>query len=151
MDHQPPAADAVLIRPMVPGDAEAVATLTGQLGYPAAPGEILARMAGISGKDDHLLLVAGPGGRAAAYIHAAVAMTLGGPPRVHVHSLVVEETARGTGLGAALLAAAEAWARSRGLAACSLYSQAKRASAHRFYLRHGYSEKKRSVYFAKDL
>jgi GNAT superfamily N-acetyltransferase len=63
--------------------------------------------------------------------------------------LVVSETARGQRVGSALLAAAEAWAREQGFASMRVRSNIMRERAHRFYLREGYTEKKRQAVFLK--
>jgi len=68
-----------------------------------------------------------------------------------ISALVVEESARGTGAGAALLARAEEDAWRRGCGHIELSSHESREGAHRFYLRNGYAEvrkrfvKKRAV------
>ena len=47
---------------------------------------------------------------------------------------------RSAGIGAAMMAAAEAWAQERGAAFLELTSNATRTDAHRFYARLGYKQ-----------
>ncbi|WP_207480382.1 GNAT family N-acetyltransferase [Arenibaculum pallidiluteum] len=136
---------------MTAADADAVADLLGQLGYPLAVAEVRERFLHLAQGDDQLLLVAKAGGRVTGFLHAFAMASLHAPPRAYVQSLTVDEAARGSGVGAALMEAAETWARARGLAACTLHSQLHREGAHRFYARLGYVEKKRSAYFVKAL
>lgn len=66
----------------------------------------------------------------------------GGGPRVaQVISLFVAAQARGQGVGAALLADAEALARARGASVVSLVSNKVRLDAHRFYRAQGYEQR----------
>ncbi|PJC94957.1 GNAT family N-acetyltransferase [Aeromonas lusitana] len=58
-----------------------------------------------------------------------------------ISALVVDEEARGSGVGAQLLAAAEARARAAGCSQLELSSSLKREGAHRFYLAQGYLER----------
>jgi GNAT superfamily N-acetyltransferase len=55
-----------------------------------------------------------------------------------VQALVVDDLARGRGIGEVLMGEAEAWAARRGLAATSLYTRTDRDRAHAFYERIGY-------------
>jgi GNAT superfamily N-acetyltransferase len=64
---------------------------------------------------------------------------------------VVDETARGQGVGSALVAAAEAWGKAQGFRKARLLSRSTRADSHRLYLRLGYSITKTSCVFDKPL
>ena len=64
-------------------------------------------------------------------------------------ALVVDNAQRSGGIGAALLQAAEAYAREHGCAQLELSSNVVRTRAHRFYERQGYREKR--VRFVKIL
>jgi len=55
------------------------------------------------------------------------------------------------GIGAALVEAAEGWARHRGATEMIVRSRSARVRAHRFYERIGYAEVKRSHVFVKSL
>jgi GNAT superfamily N-acetyltransferase len=59
-------------------------------------------------------------------------------PWARVMALVVAESERGRGTGAALMRAAEAWARENGAASLHLTAARHREGAHRFYEGIGY-------------
>ncbi|HXY69406.1 MAG TPA: GNAT family N-acetyltransferase [Gemmatimonadales bacterium] len=61
-----------------------------------------------------------------------------GEPHGHVSDIVVAPEARGRGVGEALMAAAEGWARGRGYRLLSLHVFDGNARARKFYARLGY-------------
>ena len=72
-------------------------------------------------------------------------------PFAELAGLVVDDAVRGAGVGAALLNAAEAWARSEGFATMRVRSNVVRERAHRFYEREGYERIKAQAVFRKAL
>jgi GNAT superfamily N-acetyltransferase len=68
---------------------------------------------------------------------------------VEIGGIVVASEARGAGIGARLVAAAEEFARSQGISKVLVRSQVAREDAHRFYLREGYERTKTSAVFQK--
>lgn len=140
------------IRPARPADAADLARLTTQLGYPVDPDEQGRRLAGvIARKDDTVLVAVDPADRPLAWIHLAVRRLLELGDTAQVMGLVVDEAARSGGIGAALLATGEAWARERGCRNMDVASRETRADAHRFYERQGYTCYKVSYRFHKPL
>lgn len=141
-----------IIRTATLADAEALAPLSGQLGYPADARTIAHRLSDITGRDAGVVLVAvGADGMVCGFAHAEPRRLLIAEPFVELAALVVSETARGHGAGKALLAAVEAWAKEQGFRRVRVRSNVIRDRAHRFYLREGYAERKRQVVFFKDL
>jgi GNAT superfamily N-acetyltransferase len=139
----------VRVREATPADAEALVSLSGQLGYPADVPTMVRRLAHV---ERGIVLVAlDAEGAVCAVAHAEPRHLLIAEPFVELAALVVDEAARGSGAGAALLAAVEAWAREEGFASVRVRSNVLRARAHRFYLREGYLEKKRQAVFLKRL
>ena len=133
-------------------DAAALAELTTQLGYPVDPVRMALRMAALLDRPDEAVLVAtGERGRPIGWVHVARVAVLEADARASINGLVVDEAHRSGGLGAQLLAAAEAWARGHGLDTMLVRSRSTRERAHRFYERHGYVETKRSHVFEKRL
>lgn len=63
-----------------------------------------------------------------------------GEPQDYIGELAVVEEAEGRGAGAALLAAAEAWARRHGATRIALDTGAANTRARAFYVRYGYAE-----------
>lgn len=90
-------------------------------------------------------------GTLVAYMQLREYVLVGIGSYAEVLALLVHDAYRGIGVGSALLAAAEEWARARQLPAMILSSQVHRVDAHSLYLRHGYSHFKHSYYFTKPL
>ncbi|MGN6314050.1 MAG: GNAT family N-acetyltransferase [Rhodanobacteraceae bacterium] len=143
---------AIRIREASPAEAEALACLSAQLGYPADAEAIVRRLRQIGAHGVGLVLVAEEaGGKIAGTAHVHAEYSMVDEPKAHLADLVVDEASRGRGVGAALLRACEAWARERGLSRMRVNSNVIRERAHRFYLREGYAENKRQAVFFKQL
>ncbi len=139
------------IRRMTLDDAEAVADLCSQLGYPATGPQIAARLRRIEAAPDHALFVADDDGRVVGWVHVHVPRLLEEDPVAEVWGLVVDENERGRGIGRRLMAAVEQWATGGGYQAVRLRSNMLRHEAHHFYQRLGYRVTKRSYTFRKEL
>ena len=136
---------------MTPGDAEAVARLTGELGYPATADQIARRFARIEGRADQAVFVAEDGGAPIAWLHVAAHPYLESDATAEILGLIVCEGRRSAGVGAALVAAAETWARRAGCTALRLRSRITRDRAHTFYERIGFRRIKTQYAFEKSL
>jgi GNAT superfamily N-acetyltransferase len=133
-------------------DAERIAELSGQLGYPAKPAEIRKRLGKIKPPSQHAVLVAeSPERKVIGWLHVSVSPLLEVQLRAEVNGLVVADDERSRGTGALLLSAAEQWARSRGCKNMSVRSNVIRERAHQFYQRHGYEHYKTQKAFRKPL
>lgn len=139
------------IRPITLDDAEAAARLSGELGYPVDTAAMRVRLDLLLDLPDHGIFVACQRDEVLGWIHVSAVLHLQSEPRAEVGGLVVTEGARGRRVGAALLAAAEDWARENGLGIVLVRSQIKREDAHRFYPREGYAHTKTSAVFTKTL
>ena len=132
--------EIAMIRPACAEDTAAMADLFGQLGYPVSPQVLRDRW--LAPDPAREVLVACLGEAIAGVLvwhwlsplHVAPAWGL-------ISALVVDEGARGGGIGALLLAAAEQRAAALGCGQLELSSSLKREGAHRFYLAQGYSER----------
>jgi GNAT superfamily N-acetyltransferase len=122
----------VRVPPASPADAEALASLCGELGYPSTTGQVRERLR-ILDDPERTLLVAEAGGRLAGFIDVHVQRVVEADPYAEVGGLVVMAGHRGEGLGAALLAAAAEWGRGRGLAVMWIRANLAREGAHDFY------------------
>jgi len=128
------------IREMTEGDAEQVAALSGELGYPSTPAQIRARLLAIEGHPDARVFVASElGGRVRGWVHVFGHRQLESDGAAGVGGLVVEAGSRGHGIGRALMDVAESWARERGYQRVTIPSNVIRDQAHRFYQRLGYT------------
>lgn len=72
-------------------------------------------------------------------------------PRAELNAIVVDQSARGTGIGRALIKAAEEWARSRNLTNLRLGARTTRTETHEFYKKTGFSINKTWLVFQKEL
>lgn len=135
-----------------PSDALRLARLAAQLGYPVEVGEVPPRLAAILEKPDADLLVAADETDVAiGWLQVELKQSLLSPLAAQVMALVVDERHRSIGVGAALLDAAEAWAREHGCGEMLVATRVTRERAHGFYRRHGYELLKTSHVFSKLL
>ncbi len=139
------------IRAAGEGDAERIATLSEQLGYPTDAEAMLKRLRAIGRRPDHGVFVAEAEGNVVGWVHVYAVAALESPAHAEIGGLVVDEAHRGRGIGRALMERAEAWARDMGLGAVRLRSNVIRAEAHAFYERIGYAQVKTQKVFAKAL
>jgi GNAT superfamily N-acetyltransferase len=139
------------VRAARPGDAAALADLSGQLGYPMTPEEAAERLAAVANHPDHALLVAEVEGRIAGWIQVSESRVFETPSQAEIAGLVVDEAARGRGIGRRLAAAAEHWARARGCRALRVRTNVVRERAHAFYRREGFGEIKTQKVLEKPL
>ncbi len=140
------------VRPARGEDAAALAELSTQLGYRvdaatigARPGQVRAANIG------EVFVASNAQGNVIGWTHVVPRLHLEEIPFAELAGLVVADHARGCGVGAMLLHAAEAWAKRQGFSRFRVRSNVVRERAHRFYLREGYLERKRQVVFDKDL
>ena len=102
----------MFIRPMLLADAAAVAELYTQLGYPAPVAAMERRIAQLAEDCRHLAFVAvGEERRVIGCIQVQGRHLLESEPFAEIAGLVVAQGWRGQGVGRALVARAEAWAR----------------------------------------
>jgi len=128
-----------------------VAALTVQLGYELDPEEARARIAAVLGSAGHHAFGAFSGGVMLGYLHCYQAPTIDKGMLLRVQALVVDEQARGSGAGRALMIEAERLARELGCATVILSSNERRTGAHAFYERIGYQRSSPSYSFMKKV
>ena len=123
-----------IVRPAVAADAEAIALLLGQLGYPTAPEDIPARITSIEREqgivlvavnDDHRVIGLASGSRQTT-LHA-------GDQVAYITALVTDRDERRRGVGRMLVSELERWASTHGCSRISVTSAEHRADAHAFY------------------
>lgn len=144
----------VRIRKARRADAEQIAQLSGELGYPATAAQITARLRQLVPASKHAVFVAesldaAPG--LIGWVHVSVAHLLESDTRAEVNGLIVADGQRSVGAGAKLLEAAEHWARRCGCRAMNVRSNVIRERAHKFYERQGYEHYKTQKAFRKAL
>ena len=131
-------ATSFAVRPARGGDAEDLARLSTQLGYPMTARDAETRLDAIADHPDHALLVADSGAGVAGWLQVSLPRIFETPPAAEIAGLVVDETRRGGGIGAALVAAAADWARGHGCRALRVRTNVIRERALRFYEREGF-------------
>lgn len=142
----------LIIRRARRGDAERIAALSGELGYPATPAQISERLRRLVPASQHAVFVAeSPENGVIGWIHVSTDHLLEGETRAEVNGLVVADGRRSFGAGARLLEAAEQWARQNGCKNVNVRSNVVRERAHAFYLRQGYEHYKTQKAFRKTL
>lgn len=142
---------AFTIRRANASDREDLARLSTELGYPMTAETAQTRLSEIAGHADHALLVAEARSRVVAWLQVSFPRIFESPRQAEIAGLVVEEEARGLGIGTALVSAAERWARERQCSALRVRSNVIREEAHAFYRRAGFSEIKSQRVFEKAL
>jgi GNAT superfamily N-acetyltransferase len=127
--------DSLTIRPAASGDAATIGRLLEQLGYPTNDAEIPERIEKLHARAGTMVLVAeNEDGALVGVVTVHLFQTLhADEPAAWLSALVVEEEARGQGVGSALVARAEEWAIKHGALRLSLTSALHRESAHEFY------------------
>lgn len=128
------------LRAPVEADADAFASLVTQLGYASTPEQVVARLRHLADRTDIRAYVAEQDGRVVGMVglEAFPAFHRDGL-HGYVTALVVDESVRGSGVGAALMAQAEAWFRELGVKRVNLTTALHREEAHAFYERLGYT------------
>jgi predicted N-acetyltransferase YhbS len=139
----------VSVRRVRPEDAETVAELNGQLGYPSMVNEVRERIIALSASQ--AVFVACVGEEVVGWIDIALTTHLQSRPFALIGGLVVKEGLRGQRIGKRLCEEAENWSRAQGVDVVRVTSRSTREDAHRFYLRDGYAEVKTSRVFEKKL
>jgi GNAT superfamily N-acetyltransferase len=127
--------DSLRIRQAAPPDAAALSRLLGQLGYPTDAADIPDRIDRLHVRPGTTVLVAeDETGEVLGVVTVHLFQSLhAGEPVACLTTLVVEETARGRGVGSALVVRAEEWAINHGARRMSLTSALHREAAHDFY------------------
>lgn len=133
------------------GDAAEIARLAGELGYPAAAGEISARLQSLLGQPNHFIAVAAveSAQQLLGWIAAEERTLLVASPQIEIMGLVVDHAARREGVGHALIAATESWAKERVPGDIVVRSNTCRQESHPFYEGLGYRRKKSQHVYVK--
>jgi GNAT superfamily N-acetyltransferase len=142
----------LVIRELAASDVEAVAKLSGELGYPVSPAVMQHRMRKFLQTPAQAAYVACTAeGEVAGWIEMKIVQFLAEDAQVEIGGLIVSGDFRNRGIGKRLLARAEQWAKEQGVSRIVVRSRSTREAAHRFYLREGYAQVKTSAVFAKEV
>ncbi|MGC8786908.1 MAG: GNAT family N-acetyltransferase [Anaerolineae bacterium] len=138
------------IRPATTNDAQALAHLATQLGYPSEPEQMVRRLALLPSLGSQAF-VAVVDEQVVGFVQVGVYFPFLMDDAAEIAALVVDDGWRGQGIGHALLQAAEAWAIERGCSTMHVRTNIVRERAHKFYRREGYEVVKTALTFAKAL
>jgi ribosomal protein S18 acetylase RimI-like enzyme len=128
-----------VIRPARETDAEALAPLLGQLGYPFAATEVEPALAELVRDPAHFVLVAEEEGRVVGFVDANFRLQLHHlAPVGTIDELVVDEARRGRRIGERLVEAVLEEGRRRGADTVEVSTNERRERARAFYRRCGF-------------
>jgi GNAT superfamily N-acetyltransferase len=133
---------------MVEADAEVVAELATELGYPNEIEAIRRRIRPIE-EADLLLVAADASDKPVGFIQAHRVCIIEVGFRVEILGLVVSSIARRKGTARMLIGEVELWAKKIGAEVVSVRSNTKRAEAHLFYPTMGYKQIKTQAVYEK--
>jgi ribosomal protein S18 acetylase RimI-like enzyme len=137
------------IRRITAADIPLATSLMADLGYPATRDSLSERVDAVLANPDDVILVAEEAASLSGLVSAHSFEMVHRPGRLgRITALIVAATARGRGVGSALLKAAEAHLLSKGCIQLEVTSAEQRSDAHAFYTAHGYREKR--LRFFKD-
>lgn len=141
----------ISLRSATVADADSIARLAAQLGYPDDSGTIAARLDRILAAPDHLTVVAECRGEIAGWLHALVIEPIETPRRVQILGLVTDDAFRRQGIGRSLVERAERWALDLGVDLIGVSSNVSREESHPFYRELGYKVVKTQAAYRKSL
>ena len=141
----------ITLRRATEEDAEVVAELSGQLGYPIAAAVVRQRLASLAAHPEHVILVAEGNGHVFGWVQAHVAQSIEAGARGEILGLVVSRDVRRAGIGRRLMQEAERWTRARGVDLIVLRSNVQRPESHAFYVAIGYEHYKTQAAYRKPL
>jgi GNAT superfamily N-acetyltransferase len=138
------------IRAAKPADAEAIALLSRELGYPAELKTVRERLRRILGREDQRIVVAEvPGGGVCGWLQAHSSIAVESGLRVEIVGLIVSETMRRRGVGRCLVEYAETWAKEISAETVVVRSNTKRVESRIFYPSLGFLPSKTQVVYRK--
>ena len=134
---------------MTPADAPQVAELARQLGYNPSTGEISDWLD--ASHNQRVALVVEEDDKIVGWIQAHDLELLQYPRVLEIGGLIVDERARGAGIGKLLVVAVADWGRDRGHTEIFVRSNVTRDGAHNFYEGLGFERTKTSHTFSVDI
>lgn len=137
----------ITVRKANPEDAENIAILSSQLGYPTDVEKMEQRLRQVLEHPEHCVFVAASNGQVTGWIHGFYTLRVESDSFVEIGGLVVDESTRGHGIGKKLVSEVRKWADLRNCATIRVRSNVIREESHRFYLKNGFRETKSQKIF----
>jgi GNAT superfamily N-acetyltransferase len=141
----------VVIRRMLPSDANEAAELSAELGYPTPVDAMETRLRQFEVMEDHAVFAACLEGRVVGWIDVGIVQHLQSPAYGEIGGLIVSVRYQARGIGRRLVETAERWIASKRVTRVLVRSRIGREGAHAFYLRQNFSRVKTSAVFTKSL
>ncbi len=141
----------IIIRKVLPGDAEVITMLSIQLGYSISVEQTLQNINAVIKNNDYDAFVAVHENRVIGWIGVTYAIQIESSPGCEIRGLVVDDQYRKQGVGKLLIEKAKQWGKEKGNNKLRLRANAKRTEAHLFYQRLGFQETKQQKVFELDL
>jgi len=143
--------ESIIIRSAKKEDAPDLAELAGQLGYPCKEADVRSRVERIVRNKNETILVAEDSGIVIAWTSVQIIEHFYLEPFAELSGFVVDAGRRSQGIGKALMDAAEAWVKGKGLDYLRLKTNVIRKDAHRFYERNGFTKTKEQYVYGKAI
>jgi len=141
----------VKTRRMVPSDGAVVAKLSQELGYDVSLRDASVRIGEMETDSLAVAYVATVENEVVGWIQAHDRRLVQYPRVLEISGLAVAGSARGHGIGSALVEAVSHWGRSRGHDRLFVRSNVTRDAAHQFYESVGFTREKTSHTFVKAI
>lgn len=159
MPNHQPAQQKLLIRSATPADAPSVARLLSQLGYDPDQATFIDRLTRLtarasspsSSSSPNALFLACDKATVLGWLEIRAEESLETGRIAEIVGLVVDEAARGRGVGSALIERARAWAAEHNLTRLRVHTNVIRTDAAAFYTRTGFREIKQQRVFVMTL
>lgn len=142
---------SVTVRLAKPGDAEPIANLSTQLGYPVSTREMKKRLKVVGDNEDQRIYVAVAHAFVVGWIEIFLPRSVLNTGKAEIGALVVDVRYRRLGAGTALMTKAQKWAHEKRCPFIYLRSNIVRDDARKFYERSGYDVFKTQNVFRKLL
>jgi GNAT superfamily N-acetyltransferase len=143
---------SLCIVPAAIEDAAEIARLSFELGYPKTTEQVRAALERMLMSPAYFVVVAKAGGDALlGWIAVERRLMLESGDMAEITGLVVSATARRLGVGRALMAAAERWARDQGFDEIRVRSNIARGESHAFYQGVGFQKAKTQHVYTKAI
>jgi len=123
--------------------------LNQELGYSYPKEKVKERITYITQNTKDIIFVAQQDNEVIGYIHGSPYELLYSDSLINILGFVIKEKHRSTGVGNMLVNHFECWAKENGYRGVRLVSGFDRLSAHRFYQKHGYVNRKDQKNFVK--
>lgn len=141
---------SISIRQINVNDGDGIRALTKQLGYDVSPEQTQQSIQYILNNPEHCAFVAIEHNQITGWIQAFLAVRLESK-FIEISGLVVDECARGLGIGKKLIEQVKQWATGKNCETLRVRCNVKRTESHTFYTKLGFTENKEQKVFHLDL